>query len=421
MTSRRIRPTALVVVLALGVVPFGACAPRYAMAPLRLDATVADSVVTSTVAAGARLHRIVNLRAPWRAYVLDVDLACTTLHAMKGGPSAVGRTTTSGLLASLPANSGAIATLNADFFSFTPPGVPTNLHVERGVLLAGPGGKPVFAVQSGRPRIDSVRVQGQIRRGASTMAIMAWNRPVAARVGVVDAKWGVPLDTLLRRHVLRLDPLQGNPAHVGEQPAQVRGRFVVRAARAADTLVQGDTLLLHLPQRTRVRIPPRGPADTLALHDGDTVQVHVELTSRDRSVAITEAVGGRPIVLADSVVTPDVDTEGNDGFRGLNPRSVMGLDRAGRRAWLAVIDGRQPGYSAGMTLRQVGAFMQALGATHALNLDGGGSSALAVREQRRSAVDAPTRVQDRVVNRPSDPLERPVGNGLAVFSLCSSR
>ena len=69
----------------------------------------------------------------------------------------------------------------------------------------------------------------------------------------------------------------------------------------------------------------------------------------------------------------------------------------------------------------MGELMQALGATRALNLDGGGSSALAVREARRSATDGSLRVDDRVVNRPSDPVERPVGNGLAVFSTCRSR
>ncbi len=404
-------------VLSLITALMAGCAPVRAFRPVRLDPSVADSVLTSPVAPGARLHRIVNLRAPWRAYVLEVDLACTTLHAMKGGATAVGRTTTSGLLASLPANSGAVATINADFFAFTPPGVPTNLHVERGVLLAGPGGKPVFTVRGGRAEIDSIGVQGQVRHGGSAMAITAWNRPVATRVGVVDARWNVPLDTLVRRRLLRLDPLPGNPAHVGEQPAQLRGRYVVQVARAADTLVSGDTLLLHLP----VRGPARGRGDTLVLQVADTVEVQASLTWHGQPAAITEAVGGRPIVLADSGITPDVDKEGNDGFRGLNPRSALGLDRAGRRAWLAVIDGRRPGYSAGMTLRQVGELMQALGATRALNLDGGGSSALAVREARRSATDGSLRVDDRVVNRPSDPVERPVGNGLAVFSTCRSR
>jgi hypothetical protein len=383
------------------------CTPRRTFAPLRLDTSVADSVVTTSVAPGARLHRVVNMQAPWRAYVLEVDLTCTALHAMKGGATAVGRTTTSGLLASLPANSGAIAMLNADFFAFTPVGVPTNLHVERGVLLAGPGGKPLLTVRNGRVAIDSITAAGRITRGTDTIAITTWNRPSARQVGIVDARWGVALDTVVRRRAWRLDPLPANPARVGEAPAGLAGRYVARALRDGDTLVLGDTLLLHLPA------PARGRGRVATINAGDTVRVALGLARRGQPVAITEAVGGRPIVLADSSITADVNTEGNEGFRNLNPRSAVGLDRTGRRAWLAVIDGRRPGYSMGMTLRQVGSLMQALGATQALNLDGGGSSALAIRDKATTI--------GRVVNRPSDPVERSVGNALAVFSSCRSR
>lgn len=403
MGLRHIRATVLILPLLLG-----GCAPTRTFAPLRLGPAVADSVSTTELAPGARVHRVVNVQAPWRAYVLEIDLACTTVHAMKGGATAVGRTTTSGLLASFPANSGAIATINADFFAFTPPGVPTNLHVERGVLLAGPGSKPLLTVEDGRLHIDTVRVAGRIGHGDAGVPITAWNRPVANRVGIVDARWGVPLDSTVRRRTWRLDPLPTPSRRVGEPPAGLTGRFVVRPARAADTLVYGDTVLLHQPTPGRVA--------TLPLQAGDTVRVQLSLERHGRTLAVTEAVGGRPIVLADSAVTPDAESEGNEGFRNLNPRSAIGLDRQGHRAWLAVIDGRQPGYSMGMTLRQVGAFMQALGATRALNLDGGGSSALAVRGRAFSPDGAV-----RVVNKPSDPAERPVGNALAVFSRCRGR
>lgn len=394
---------------------FASCAPRrIAFDPVAraLDIAIADSVITTDVAPGAKLHRIVSVKnpqAPWRAFVLDVDLRCATVHAMKGSATSVGRTTTSGLLASLPGNSGAIATLNADFFAFAPPGVPTNLHVERGVLFSGPGGKPVVTVRDGRLAIDSLEVRGQLTRGDRVWALHSWNRPSAARAGIVDARWGIALDTTVRGRVWRLEPVAGYRARVGEQPAQLAGRFVVRTAQLGDTLVAGDTLLLHLPTRVRIR-----EDDSNSLRAGDTVHLRLGLERHGHAVAVTEAVGGRPIVLADSTITADVHTEGNDGFRNLNPRSALGLDRSARRAWFAVIDGRQPGYSMGMTLQQVGALMQALGATHALNLDGGGSSALAVRAI--SAGGLP--LADRVVNRPSDPTERPVGNALAVFSTC---
>lgn len=393
--------------LALLALSLAACrAPaRVSARPLQLSPAFADSVVTTAVAPGARLHRVVSVAAPWRAFVLEVDLACSSLRALKGSNTAVGRTTTSRLLAALPASEGAIAAINADFFLFAPPGVLTNLHVERGALLAGPGPKPVVFANGRQVRIDSVSARGQLRRGADAVAISAWNRPSRTTVGIVDARWGAPLDTLVRELVWRLEPVSGLATRAPNTAAALDARYVVRTRSAGDTLVSGDTLLLHLPSR--------GAVPRLALRAGDTVHVQLGLAVGDQLVAITDAAGGRPIVLADSAVTNDVETEGNEGFRNLNPRSALGLNRTGTRAWLAVIDGRQPGVSMGMTLRQVGELMQALGATRALNLDGGGSSALALRDPESGAVS--------VVNAPSDKTERPVGNALAVLSTCRDR
>ena len=387
---------------------------------MHLPAGVADSVVTDRIAAGARLHRLVNLTAPWRAHVLEVDLTCTTLRALKGSPTAVGRTTTSRLLAALPDSARAVAAINADFFLSVPPGVPTNLHVEQGLVITGPGPKPVVLVEAGRVAIDTVLVQGELTRGEARVPLAAWNRPAPMRAGVVDARWGVPLDSSVRRHAWRLDPLpvgtdrakRASGSVSAAASAALRGTYVVRAVRPADTLAYGDTLLLHLPPPRAARTTARAPtrAAPLQLAEGDTVRLDVALAVRGRRTAIADAVSGRPIVLADSAITADADTEGNAGFRQLNPRSAIGIDRRATRAWIAVIDGRQPGYSMGMTLRQVGALMQALGATRALNLDGGGSSALVVRGAGGAV--AP-------VNRPSDPTERAVGNALAVLSHCA--
>ena len=41
-----------------------------------------------------------------------------------------------------------------------------------------------------------------------------------------------------------------------------------------------------------------------------------------------------------------------------------------------VVDGRSPGYSAGVTMTGLAQIMQGLGATTAYNLDGGGSSTM---------------------------------------------
>lgn len=77
----------------------------------------------------------------------------------------------------------------------------------------------------------------------------------------------------------------------------------------------------------------------------------------------------------------------------LHPRTALGLDAAGRWLTLAVVDGRQKGYSEGMSERELAEWMAELGCCDALNLDGGGSSVMLLE-------DAGGELQ--IKNRPSD-------------------
>jgi hypothetical protein len=81
----------------------------------------------------------------------------------------------------------------------------------------------------------------------------------------------------------------------------------------------------------------------------------------------------------------------------LHPRTLIGIDASGRWLYFAVIDGRSPGYSEGITLIEAGQIMIDIGCYDALNLDGGGSSVMLV-----SVGDSL-----RVMNRPPTGL-RPV-------------
>jgi len=113
-----------------------------------------------------------------------------------------------------------------------------------------------------------------------------------------------------------------------------------------------------------------------------------------------EIVGGLPQLLDDG--TRVYDTTSAEDFRNTrHPRTAVGLDEAGRKLWLVVVDGRQE-YSAGMTLEELRELFDFLGAHDALNLDGGGSSTMVVA--------------GHVVNRPSDVVgERSVVNGLGIY------
>ena len=100
---------------------------------------------------------------------------------------------------------------------------------------------------------------------------------------------------------------------------------------------------------------------------------------------IREGVAGFGQLLRAGQVLPDPGGP-------IHPRTALGIDRGGRWLTLVVVDGRQAGYSEGMTLREIADYMQELGCADAVNLDGGGSSILIL------AGDGRTR---RVMNDPS--------------------
>lgn len=60
-------------------------------------------------------------------------------------------------------------------------------------------------------------------------------------------------------------------------------------------------------------------------------------------------------------------------------RTAVALDSRRQLLWLIVADGRQPYYSEGISLVELGKFIVGLGADSGLNLDGGGSTTMVTR------------------------------------------
>ena len=93
---------------------------------------------------------------------------------------------------------------------------------------------------------------------------------------------------------------------------------------------------------------------------------------------VRDALSAGPMLLHDGVPTTSADAEGffATSIPRRHPRSAIGVEPGGA-VWLVVVDGRQPA-SRGVRLGELAELMAALGARDALNLDGGGSSALVV-------------------------------------------
>lgn len=113
------------------------------------------------------------------------------------------------------------------------------------------------------------------------------------------------------------------------------------------------------------------------------------------------AVSGWPMLVKNCTALTSTELPGSDGFtRSPHPRTAVGVSEDGAALYFVVADGRREGVP-GMTLAKLARFMSdELGTCSAMNLDGGGSSAMWVR--------------DAIVNQPSDKSERRVADHLGV-------
>ncbi|MDP0501171.1 MAG: phosphodiester glycosidase family protein [Verrucomicrobiota bacterium JB022] len=137
------------------------------------------------------------------------------------------------------------------------------------------------------------------------------------------------------------------------------------------------------------------------MHTGETV------ISSEIPAGSLLAISGYPWLVIDDQPLQEADAP--TYWLDRNPRSALGLSEDGRFLYLVANDGRQPGYSAGLTLPELAAFLHELGAYRAFNLDGGGSTALVMGGWfGPHAVNSP-------VHSYIPGWQRPVANHLGVF------
>ena len=101
-------------------------------------------------------------------------------------------------------------------------------------------------------------------------------------------------------------------------------------------------------------------------------------------------VGGEGIILDKGQIVQCIN---DDFFVSNHPRTAIGYDDEGT-LYLIEIDGRQSELSNGASFMDMALIFKYLGATNAVNLDGGGSSALFLENQETGELE--------LVSSPSD-------------------
>lgn len=119
---------------------------------------------------------------------------------------------------------------------------------------------------------------------------------------------------------------------------------------------------------------------------------------------IYNAISGNLMLVEQGRLVTSLDSEPQ-------PRTAIALDKAGKRLIIVVVDGRQPRYSQGATLVELGEIILEQGGYFGMNLDGGGSTTLVKMDANGKPELLNSPIEHQIPGR-----QRPVGNHLGIFA-----
>lgn len=317
-----------------------------------------------------------NSRGTVQAYLLRANLDRPGLSLEYVGSDHVSERA---VLSSLLDADDAVAGVNADFFDIRDTGAPLGVGVDDGRVLHGPrsGWTTGFALTgSSQARIGAVPVRAVVVRRPK-IRITEVNAPHVRLdgIGLYTPRWG---------------PAPGYAVTDAALPRNVR-QVLIRRGRVVSNTRAVST---GVPIRGRLLLGRRAGSKQLLerLPVGSRVRIAVSAAGAPRV-----AVGGSDVLVSSGEVVTTDDGE-------LHPRTAIGIDSDTGKVLLVVVDGRSES-SIGYTLVEMAQLMVQLGAEEALNLDGGGSSTMAV---------TPPGGELTVANSPSDGQERAIPQGLGL-------
>jgi hypothetical protein len=357
-------------------------------------------------------------QGPWHLKVVTIDPR--TFRGSLGasyGPDLYNRETTS----SLSRAAGATVGVNAGFFVLDPasgaPGDPAGVGVYHGRLLSEPtNGRPALVVHGdgGRTSVQRLRWKGNATVGGHTVALDGVDRVP----GLIRNCGGEAGDspTSLPMHdttCTDADELVAFTPQYGHSTPSGAGREVIMDAHGMVTAVSSSRgTALMAGQRSLQGIGAMASALS-GVHVGDRVSMSMGLVNAGGAPLPTNAdttvVNGGPQLVHQGHVhtTPATDGMMHPGDPSFaygwvvkrNPRTFAGVDAHGRTV-LVTVDGRSVD-DLGLSIPEAADAARSLGLMEAMNLDGGGSTTMAVDGQ--------------VITHPSDATgERPVGDALLV-------
>jgi len=312
----------------------------------------------------------------------------------------VWRSTVSQMLA----DHDALAAINVAFFDIGSTQASQGLVIRDGRILREPqAARPSLLVtKQGRVGIAEVEWQASVQAGAQRRPLAGVNRPILGGDEVVayQLPWSRSPGssaTFTRDQKVKeihVGPLVLHPASGPGQPARRSGPVIEIRTDGSPIDLKNNHLVLSASESATPFFRNVSVGQEISI-DWTLENLPAELPFHE----IDQAVSAQPILVRDGTLV-----DGGGAFwTTRHPRSAVAIHPDGKQIILLVVDGRSTA-SAGMALGTLAQYLQHLGAHQAINLDGGGSSAIGTRIGGKTMI----------LNKPSDGRERPFPTGLGI-------
>lgn len=275
--------------------------------------------------------------------------------------------------------------VNGDFFSLAD-GRPSGILLRDGVLATPPNSSrsSTGITLDGLLDVRKVRFLGTWRGTGQRRALNFLNKaPGTNGMSLFTSDWGTATPRIAGSFAVTLAPFSAATPN-----ADLLAPVTATSQNGRVALGPGTAVLVARGAAAAKLQAEAQPGTTITLR----------LILQPEWATVADAIGGGPVLVRDGAPV----YRSNEAFttsqlvpRG--PRSAVG-QRADGSVLLVTTDGRQPGYSVGMTNFELALALVRLGAVRGMALDGGGSSTLAF--------------EGTVLNSPSDGKERAISTAL---------
>lgn len=350
----------------------------------------------------------------WHINVVRVDL--TDEYAEIGGLFSNKGLSNRDSVSNMVKEKNAVAGVNGDFFEYSPLSYSMGTFIDKGEVLSSPIER-AYALPTFYLDIEN---NPDITFFDRSMNLTSLNSGESIRISLINKAADMNMVTLLNKHwgsksfgnkyngkpndKANGETKENTNSQINEKPNFTYNNEMVEMV-VVDNIVQEIRIgkeAVSIPENGYIIAVRGNRAEPLLtnFNVGDEVKLSVGTTPNLDSIKF--AIGGGSIILKDGKII-----NSNINIKGKHPRTGIGISEDRKELIIATIDGRDVSYT-GVSQEIFATILKDLGAYNAINLDGGGSTTMAIKPVDEQVT--------KVVNKPSEGGERRVVNGVGVFS-----